>query len=409
MSIPEKIQKTDLLYELPESQIAKHPVTPRDSSKLLIYKEKQIEHRIFRELPEVLDSSFTLFFNNTKVIPARLFFQKETGAIVEIFLLNPIKKHLDIAQVMSENQECSWACKIGKLKRIKSDTILKRTEIIEGKTVNLTAEVIDREQQYVTFQWDNSAFSFAEILENFGVTPLPPYLKRSAENSDKTRYQTVYSKHEGAVAAPTAGLHFTPEVLQNLENKGINLDYLTLHVSGGTFQPVQHENVIQHPMHSEQVVVSLRNIDNLLQAQKVVAIGTTSMRTLESLYWFGVKLSHDFEATFWIEKLFPYQNFGELPSLEKSLKLIKTYMIKKGFKKLHGSTEIMIMPTYRFRVCKALITNFHLPNSTLILLVSAFIGQDWRKTYQEALKKEYRFLSFGDSSLLFLPQKTVDF
>ncbi len=395
------VSQKDLIYDLPEDRIAKHPAAPRDASKLLIYRNKEIRHRIFREVTDMITSDFTMFFNNTKVIPARLFFQKDTGAIIELFLLNPLEPSSEITRVMSENQACVWVCKVGKLKRIKDDTSLQRTEIIDNQKVTLFACIINREKQHVHFSWDNPKITFAELLAFFGVTPLPPYLKRTAQVADKVRYQTVYSEHEGAVAAPTAGLHFTENTIKELENKGVSLDYLTLHVSGGTFQPVQHENVVEHPMHSEQILISRKNIESILNAQKILSVGTTSMRTLESLYWFGVKLAQHPENEFFIEKLFPYQQHDILPHLTESMRHVLDYMRRKNLDKLSGSTEIMIMPSYTFRVCDALMTNFHLPGSTLIMLVSAFVGDDWRKIYQNALDNNYRFLSFGDSSLLF--------
>jgi S-adenosylmethionine:tRNA ribosyltransferase-isomerase len=397
------VRQEDFWYELPDERIARFPLEERDASNLLVYRQGEIRHSRFRQIADELKSGDTLFFNNTKVIPARIYFQKETGALIEVFLLHPVAPTSDVALMMQQTERCTWACAVGNLKRLKDDTLLEREVEIEGKTVKLQATLQNREVQWIDFQWDNADISFAELLTYVGVTPLPPYLKREAEEKDKQIYQTVYAKQEGAVAAPTAGLHFTDYILREaLPQKGVQTDYLTLHVAGGTFQPIKHENVLDHPMHSEQMIVSMENIDRLLAAEDVVAVGTTSMRTLESLYWYGVLLGENAEATFHIPKLLPYgYEPVQLPTCKESIARVKDYMQRHQLKKLQGETEIMIIPGYDFKVCDALITNFHLPGTTLIMLVAAFIGNDWQKVYQEALDNNYRFLSFGDSSLLF--------
>ncbi|MCS7018741.1 MAG: S-adenosylmethionine:tRNA ribosyltransferase-isomerase [Cytophagales bacterium] len=402
------IRQSDFWYELPDERIARFPLEERDASKLLVYRNGEIRHNRFRYIADELKSGDTLFFNNTKVIPARIFFQKETGALIEVFLLHPVAPTSDVGLMMQQTERCTWACAIGNLKRLKNNTQLERTVEIEGKTVTLRATLQNREVQWVDFQWDNPEISFAELLTYVGVTPLPPYLKRQAEEKDKDAYQTVYAKQEGAVAAPTAGLHFTDYILQEaLPKKGIHTNYLTLHVAGGTFQPIKHENTLDHPMHSEQMIVSMENIDCLLAAEDVVAVGTTSMRTLESLYWYGVLLGENPEATFHIPKLMAYDyQPNQLPTRKQAIARVKDYMQRHQLKKIQGETEIMIIPGYDFKVCDALITNFHMPGTTLIMLVAAFIGDDWRKVYQEALANDYRFLSFGDSSLLFRNQPT---
>lgn len=395
------ILQQDFTYDLPQDRIAKHPIEPRDASKLLVYKNKKITHTTFNCVTNFVPANATIFFNNTKVIPARLFFQKDTGAVVEVFLLNPVEPP-EISQAMSENRLCVWACKIGKLRRIKDDTILYRKKVVDFQEVILEARLLNREKKHIAFSWNNPKITFTELLHIFGVTPLPPYLKRVAQTSDQVCYQTVYSQHEGAVAAPTAGLHFTETTLNALHEKGVTMDYLTLHVSGATFQPIQSERIIEHPMHSEQVCITRNNIDSILNAEQVLSVGTTSMRTLESLYWFGVKLKQNPNSPFFIEKLYPYQSHLSLPSISESMCAILDYMARNGLEKLNGFTEIMIMPSYQFKVCKILMTNFHLPSSTLIMLVSAFVDGDWHRIYDQALQHNYRFLSYGDSSLLFL-------
>ncbi len=397
------LRKEDFEYELPDERIARFPLEPRDSSKLLVFDvraEPQISHHIFRELPQFLDGSWQIFFNNTKVIPARLFFRKDSGALIEIFLLQALQPS-EISQMMQTRQKVSWACAVGNLKRWKSHAVLERELSTEKGKVIFRAFLADRVSQKVDFEW-NTDHTFAEMIAKIGQMPLPPYLKREVQAEDTNQYQTVYSQHEGAVAAPTAGLHFTPDLLQKLHNQGLNIDYLTLHVGGGTFQPIKTENVLEHPMHSEQVVITRQNVLNLLAGKKIVAVGTTSMRTLESLFWYGMKLEQNQEALFRIEKLFPYEiPDNEVISLKKSMQNVLAYMDKKQIGTLIGETEIMIIPSYQFRVCEALITNFHLPSTTLMMLVGAFVGEKWREIYVQALANDYRFLSFGDGSLLF--------
>jgi len=396
------IRAEDFIYTLPEERIAQFPLAERDSSKLLIYQAGEIRHSIFREISQHLPSGATLFFNNTKVIPARLYFQKgQTGALIEVFLLHPVRPHHEVSQAMQVTRACTWACAVGNLKRFKDDTVLERELTTDqGHPIHLRATLADRATQWVQFEWD-SDLSFAELLTYAGEVPLPPYLHRQANENDKVAYQTVYSQKEGAVAAPTAGLHFTPELIDGLVAQGIQTDYLTLHVAGGTFQPIRHENVLEHPMHSEQMIMSAANLRNLLAAKDIVAVGTTSMRTLESLYWFGAALLANPEAEFRIEKLAPYQPGALQPSRTEAIAQVLAYLERRQVSQLVGETEIMIVPGYDFRVCDALITNFHLPGTTLIMLVAAFIGDNWREVYARALASDYRFLSFGDSSLLF--------
>lgn len=399
MALPSAPDLQEINYQLPDERIAKYPLAQRDESKLLIYKSGQIQDAQFKALPHQLESGTTLFFNNTRVIPARLFFQKDTGAQIEIFLLSPVSPTHIISLMMEASGPVVWECMVGNFKKWKDDTVLKRTLEVSGKSVELEARIADRDNKQIEFSWSDSSISFAEIVELSGKVPLPPYLNRSDEPEDKERYQTVYSKQDGAVAAPTAGLHFTDEVLSELSQKGVNLNYLTLHVSAGTFQPIKATDAREHNMHSEQVEINRATIEALAQTEKVVAIGTTSMRTLESLYWYGIRLMKGNED-FSIQKLEPYESDELLPSRQEVFQFMQEWMAKKDIEILTGKTEIFIMPGYQFRVCEGLITNFHQPGSTLMLLVWAFIGEDWKKVYEHALNNSYRFLSYGDSSIL---------
>jgi len=391
----EFIHIQDYTYHLPEDRIAFQPLSQRDQSKLLVYKNNKIEHSIFKNLGDFLPEKSLLIFNDTKVIPARLHFQKDSGAEIEIFLLNPVAPEKMLATAMLTKNKCSWQCTIGNLKRWKDGQILLKKI---GDT-NLTASITNRSEGTIEFTWPGDQ-TFSEIITGAGTTPLPPYIKRAAETDDTARYQTIYSTYEGAVAAPTAGLHFTENVFESLRNKGIEQNFLTLHVSAGTFQPVKTENALEHVMHYEQVTVTRQILDSLSNGQQVIiAVGTTSMRTLESIYWFGVKLLSDPQADFSITQHDPYQLPDSISTLE-SVKAVIAYMDSNGLQNLTGTTSIFIYPGYRFRICRGLITNFHQPGSTLMLLVAAFIGKTWKEVYSQALGHGYRFLSYGDSSLL---------
>lgn len=397
--LPEKPNLNEINYDLPNERIAKYPLENRSDSKLLVYQNGDISHRVFKEIDEIIQPGVSLFFNNTKVIPARLFFQKETGAFIEIFLLKPVAPSNIMSIVMEEKKSVQWQCMVGNLKRWKDQQPLFLQLEDQDQSIEVKATLLNREQKLVEFSWVNPQYSFAEIVELIGKVPLPPYLNREAEAEDKDRYQTVYSKEEGAVAAPTAGLHFTDEVLETLKGKGVSETELTLHVSAGTFQPIKSEDAREHPMHSEQMEVKLAAIESVIASNQIIAVGTTSMRTLESLYWYGVRLLKG-EENFAIEKLELYDKSETLPSRNESFQAIANWMNSKGLNKLHGTTEIFIMPGYEFKVCDGIITNFHQPDSTLLLLISAFVGADWQKVYQEALENNYRFLSYGDSSIL---------
>ena len=401
MLLPE-IKMSDYWYDLPDTRIAKYPMAQRDQSKLLVGQNGRIAHRVFHEISDLFTGDEVLFFNNTKVIPARLFFRKTTGALIEIFMLNPIAPAV-VDMAMQQTAQCDWACTIGNLKTWKNGIVLEREIEVNGQQILLKAELLDATKMHVRFSWEGG-LPLVMVLEAAGQTPIPPYLQRNAEDSDRQNYQTIYSKKEGAVAAPTAGLHFTPAVLNQLSAKGVELQEVTLHVSAGTFKPVKVENAMDHDMHFEQVVVQKANIMALMQGKKVVCVGTTASRTLESLYWYGVKLIYNPEAIFTIEKTDAYylaQNMPQLPTVAQAMQAILDKMERTQSVEIHGITQLYIMPGYTFRVCNALVTNFHQPGSTLLLLVAAFVGKEqWRTIYDTAMASNYRFLSYGDSSFL---------
>jgi S-adenosylmethionine:tRNA ribosyltransferase-isomerase len=399
---PGYINIQDFNYNLPEGRIARYPLESRDSSKLLIYRDGVIESRIFRELPDILSEQHHLVFNDTKVIQARLQFTKSTGAAIEVFLLEPwIPAEYNLS--FSSMHECVWKCLVGNAKKWKSGIIQK--EIRCGSTkIILCAENSGKHENYyyIRFNWDNSSVSFSEIIENAGTTPIPPYLEREADEEDCLRYQTIYSRNNGSVAAPTAGLHFTNEVLKNLEKTGCSQTRITLHVGAGTFVPVKVQNAIEHEMHTEHIYISRSSLENLYQSdKKFIAVGTTSVRTLESLYHVAIKVKEnpgDYNKLF-LDQWDAYQttaNLGRKEALEYLLK----YMDKQRTKSLKVSTRIMIAPGYKFRMIQGMITNFHQPNSTLLLLIGAYIGDEWKKVYDFAIENNFRFLSYGDSSIL---------
>ncbi|MEL7532926.1 MAG: S-adenosylmethionine:tRNA ribosyltransferase-isomerase, partial [Bacteroidota bacterium] len=388
MSIPDHIaaiRLSDFHYKLPEARIAQKPLDQRDQSKLLQYKGGTISHQQFVDLPGLLPENAQLFFNDTKVIQARLLLRRATGALIEILLLTPIAPS-EVQLAMQVQDECVWHCMIGRKKRWKDGELLSRTFSVGEKEVKLEIELIDREKNWVRFCWDQ-AVPWLDLVATLGQLPLPPYINREVQDADAAQYQTVYAEHEGAVAAPTAGLHFTDEVLSALQAKGVSQRYLTLHVSAGTFLPVKHDEVVEHDMHGEQFIVSR---DLLLELKTAtfnrVAVGTTSMRVLESLYWLGHAFSEGGIPTQPISlslgKLYPYHWRAEnLPSLSESMDQLLSYMDQHGMTHLSGNTEIFIMPGYPFQVCEGLITNYHMPETTLVLLVAAFVGEDWRKVY----------------------------
>ena len=399
-----KIRIDDFDYPLPDERIAKFPIQKRDESKLLLYRHGEIEEHRFFDLPELLPQHSLLVFNNTKVIQARLHFKKTTGALIEVFLLEPAAPR-EYEQMFVSKGRCAWFCIVGNLKKWKGET-LQQSVTIGGKHFLLTAK---RGEQYHTshwidFEWDAPDITFAEILDAVGELPIPPYLKRATQESDKTTYQTVYSKIKGSVAAPTAGLHFTDEVLDHLRRKGFPMEELTLHVGAGTFKPVKSETINGHEMHSEHFAVKKSTIQTLIQKSgAVVAVGTTSVRTLESLYYLGVillKQKDNREPEWHVPQWIPYETEVDGMTTVKALSALVDYMDHHNMDVLHASTQIIIAPGYTYKVVNNLITNFHQPKSTLLLLVSAFVKGDWHRIYDFALNNDFRFLSYGDSSLL---------
>lgn len=392
-------------YELPDERIARFPLPQRDQSKLLVYRHGQIIHERFSNLTNYLPEPSFLVFNNTKVIPARLYFTKPTGAVIELFLLNPIPAHQPITEAMEAVGSSVWHCMVGNRKRWKPTESLQ-TQI---GNVTLTAHWHDYDQAFIRFEWHSGAsmavsdqIHFAQVIQQAGQIPLPPYLKRDATDADRETYQTVYSAREGAVAAPTAGLHFTSATFESLSARGIGHDYLTLHVGAGTFQPIKSDDVRQHHMHTEQVVYTQENLRHLLQhIDHLIPVGTTSLRALESLYWMGVKLLRQDADPFDLDQQYAYQIApADQPSPTDALTAILDHLRVKNQSSFVAHTGIYIMPGYRLNMARGIITNFHQPGSTLILLISALVGDEWRAIYKEALSHDYRFLSYGDSSLL---------
>ncbi|WP_300698480.1 S-adenosylmethionine:tRNA ribosyltransferase-isomerase [Bacteroides sp.] len=403
---PKHIRISEFNYPLPDERIAKFPLPIRDQSKLLLYRHGEVSEDVFTSLPEYLPKGSLMIFNNTKVIQARLHFRKETGALIEVFCLEPIQPN-DYVLNFQQTEHAAWLCMIGNLKKWK-EGILKREMTVKGKSLTLTAErgECHGTSHWVDFRWDNPEVTFADILEVFGELPIPPYLNRDTQESDLETYQTVYSKIKGSVAAPTAGLHFTPRVLDTLKEKGIDLEELTLHVGAGTFKPVKSEEIEGHEMHTEYISVSRSTLLKLITHEgKATAVGTTSVRTLESLYHIGITLLNNPDATeedLHVKQWQPYEMSAEVaatPAVE-ALQAIVRYLDQHRMETLHTSTQIIIAPGYEYRIVKAIVTNFHQPQSTLLLLVSAFVHGDWKKIYDYALDHEFRFLSYGDSSLL---------
>ena len=403
---PKHIRISEFNYPLPDERIAKFPLPVRDQSKLLLYRHGEVTEDIFTSLPDYLPANSLMIFNNTKVIQARLHFHKETGALIEVFCLEPIQPN-DYALNFQQTEHAAWLCMIGNLKKWKEGA-LKREVTVKGKPLTLTAErgACHGTSHWVDFRWNNPEITFADILEVFGELPIPPYLNRETQESDKETYQTVYSKIKGSVAAPTAGLHFTPRVLDALREKGVALEELTLHVGAGTFKPVKSEEIEGHEMHTEYISVNRSTLEKLVAHEgKAIAVGTTSVRTLESLYHIGVTLLHNPNATeedLHVKQWQPYETALETaatPAVD-ALQAIIAYLDRHHMETLHSSTQIIIAPGYEYRIVKAKVTNFHQPQSTLLLLVSAFLHGDWRKIYDYALAHDFRFLSYGDSSLL---------
>ena len=426
ISDPRHIRISDYNYPLPDERIAKFPIAQRDHSKLLVYRKGEVSQDVFYNLPEYLPKGALMVFNNTKVIQARMHFRKDTGALIEVFLLEPAEP-ADYEQMFQTSERCSWYCLVGNLKKWKEGTLRREIEI-NGVQVVVTATrgPIHGTSHRIDFEWKfeknaqrsmvNGQCSFAEVIDAMGELPIPPYLNRETQESDKTTYQTVYSKIKGSVAAPTAGLHFTPEVLAAVDAHGIEREELTLHVGAGTFKPVKSEEIEGHEMHTEYISVRRDTIRKLIAHDGcAIAVGTTSVRTLESLYYMGLKVlqnpdaaegdlhvcqwePYDFRGTIFEDRGVRNEERGV--SAVEALTALGSWMDAHGLEVLHSSTQIIIAPGYDYHIVKMLVTNFHQPQSTLLLLVSAFVKGDWHKIYDYALANDFRFLSYGDSSLL---------
>ncbi|MGP1514694.1 MAG: S-adenosylmethionine:tRNA ribosyltransferase-isomerase [Bacteroidales bacterium] len=395
-------------YSLEEDRIAKYPLMERDKARLLYFDGNRIEDEIFSSLPFLLTGDSLLIFNDTKVVYARLFFKKVTGSVIEIFCLEPFAPN-DFQLSFIQTKKVTWKCLIGNNRKWK-DGILSQTKEIDNQRVTLTASRKQsiNESWIVEFSW-NKDLSFAEIMHHFGVIPLPPYLNREAQEQDQIDYQTIYAQFEGSVAAPTAGLHFTDKTFNDLQAKKVKTDFVTLHVGAGTFKPVTTHTIGQHEMHTEKVFVSIAVVRDLLSYidKDIICVGTTSVRTIESLYWYGVMLieqkglwneTDNSILSFNIHQWYPYISRQDI-SAAMSLKTILQYMERKRLDYISGQTQLIIVPSYSYRIVKGMITNFHQPRSTLLLLVGAMIGEQWKRVYQHALEKNYRFLSYGDACL----------
>lgn len=400
---PKSIAIADYDYPLPDDRIAKFPLDQRDHSKLLIYRGGTISESRFDHIPDLLPPDALLLFNNTKVIHARLFFRKPTGSTIEVFCLEPYQ--MPVAQSFEQTEQCSWTCFIGNNKKWKEGPLTRELDI-NGSHITLSAT---RRQAVgnawiVDFAW-NGGLSFAELIDQAGVIPLPPYLHREAQPSDSERYQTVYALHQGSVAAPTAGLHFSPEVFEALSSKHIATDFITLHVGAGTFKPVSTATIGEHEMHVEKIEIARSNVETILNhlGHPIIPVGTTTVRTIESVYWFGVKLGQNPQLdAMHVLQWDPYELESLNISILQAYQNVLQWMDRKGIEHLDGDTQLMIAPGYKYHVISGLITNFHQPKSTLLLLVSALVGDAWKECYRYALDHQFRFLSYGDSCL-FLP------
>ena len=401
---PKNLSIADFTYSLPEERIASYPLAERDASKLLVYQDDNITEDVYRNISRHIPANSLLIFNDTKVVEARLLFQKSTGGVIEIFCLEPDKQYPDITTAMLQQVKVLWHCLIGGASKWKHGQILSKKILFNKKELELSAKYIDRsgDSFIIELSWNEPTLSFAEVLHIFGAIPLPPYLKRKVELSDAERYQTVYAHFDGSVAAPTAGLHFTPKIFAALKEKKIATDFLTLHVGAGTFKPVKSETMDEHEMHAEQFTVTRSFIQNLVNHldKNIIAVGTTSLRTIESLYWLGLKLK--MENGKWNSELTQwevYENYKKDISTIEALNCLLEKMENENIDSLHAKTQIIIAPGYQFRIANGLITNFHQPQSTLLLLVAAFIGKNWKNVYQYALENNFRFLSYGDGNL----------
>jgi S-adenosylmethionine:tRNA ribosyltransferase-isomerase len=400
---PKSLSIKDYTYYLPEDRIAKYPLPERDASKLLIYRKGKIAEDIYKNVDKYLPANSLLIFNDTKVIEARILFKKPTGGVIEIFCLEPGEQYSDIAEGMMQKGRVFWECMIGGASKWKHGQVLTKKIKTVFREVILQAKYVDKKNDafVIEFLWNDDSLSFAEVLHHAGAIPLPPYIRREAEKSDAERYQTIYARHEGSVAAPTAGLHFTGEILKKLKTKDIQADFVTLQVGAGTFKPVKSETMEGHAMHGEFITISKETIQNILHhlSGNIISVGTTSLRTIESMYWLGVKIGSGEKNNLTIAQWEPYELNKRIP-VEKALQALLDLMHRKNLERLTTKTQLLIAPSYQAKITNALITNFHQPQSTLLLLIAALIGNDWKKLYDYALQNDFRFLSYGDGCLI---------
>lgn len=407
---PREIAIDDYAYELPDDKIAKYPLKERDQSKLLLWLKDEIQEDIFQNIGEYLPADSLLVFNNSKVVACRLFFQKESGGTIEVFALEPHEQYADITEAMHQTGHILYKCLIRGASKWKDGLVLKKVTKSDVTPLTIEASILERRPDcfVVSLSWHPAHLSFADVLHISGQIPIPPYLHRESEESDKERYQTVYAAHDGSVAAPTAGLHFTPNLLQKLDKLGIRQAFTTLHVGAGTFMPVKSSTMEGHNMHFEFLEASIEFLEQLKEAGTIIPVGTTAMRTLESLYWMGVKVLQNPNISHAQLEMKQWEVYDAIANLRfpknEALHALINWLQNAGKGKIMARTQIMIAPGYKFGICKGLITNFHQPKSTLLLLVSALIGEDWQKVYNHALSNDFRFLSYGDGSLL-LPCK----
>ncbi|MEN8225119.1 MAG: S-adenosylmethionine:tRNA ribosyltransferase-isomerase [Bacteroidota bacterium] len=398
-AIPGQINMKEYAYELPHDRIAEYPVEQRDHSRLLVYGSDTLLDDRFYNLDQYLPSGSLMVSNDTRVIRARLIFSKETGARIEVFCLEPVKPTAEISRAFEATSGVLWKCLIGNAKKWRSGKLLMT---LPGGHKLYAERKGEMDGVFlVSLSWDPPEMSLAEVIDEAGKIPLPPYIEREAEDDDTQRYQTIYAQHDGSVAAPTAGLHFTEEVMRSLESKRISMGHVTLHVGAGTFKPVAHDDIRDHEMHTEQIIITKALLHSILENERpLVAVGTTSMRTLESLYWYGNMLAEDMNAVFSIKQWTPYRDGNKLNAREAIENIIE-YMRRHGLEELTGDTSLIIVPGYYFRIVDILLTNFHMPRSTLLLLVAAFTGKGWKDAYDYALRNDFRFLSYGDSCLFY--------
>jgi S-adenosylmethionine:tRNA ribosyltransferase-isomerase len=401
---PKNLSIKDFTYSLPEEKIAEYPLAERDTSRLLVYKEGKITEDVYKNIAQHIPPRSLLVFNNSKVIEARLLFQKPTGGVVEIFCLEPGQQYPDITTAMLQQKTADWLCLVGGASKWKHGQILeKKIETANGSLVLAATYIEKRTGSFlIRLEWQPAHLSFAEVLHHAGAIPLPPYIKRAAEAIDKERYQTIFANHHGSVAAPTAGLHFTYNIFESLDAKKISHEFITLHVGAGTFKPVKSETMAEHDMHAEYFEVTRSTIQQILQTDTVIPVGTTSLRTLESLYWLGVGQLAIGSRQLTVEQWDPYDSLETTISKEEALEALLAWMDNNKTDIILAKTSIIIAPGYQPRIAKALVTNFHQPQSTLLLLVAALVGKDWKKIYEYALQHGFRFLSYGDGCVLWI-------